>query len=71
MSASLLFIVGVVIFGITVYGVVMAGGLMMTRRELDQNAYLMRHVAQEDLEPPLPIELKLPMRSRCPELRGA
>ncbi len=58
MSASLLFIIGVVIFAITVYGVVMAGGLMLTRRELDQNADLMRRVAQEDLESPLPIDLK-------------
>lgn len=58
MSASLLFIVGVVIFAITVYGVVMAGGLMLTRRELDQDPNLMRHVAQEDLESPLPIDLK-------------
>jgi len=58
MSASLLFIVGVVIFAITVYGVVMAGGLMLTRRELDQNADLMRHVSQEDLDSPLPIDLK-------------
>jgi hypothetical protein len=58
MSASLLFIIGVVIFAITVYGVVMAGGLMLTRRELDQNADLMRGVAQVDLESPLPIGLK-------------
>ncbi len=58
MSASLLFIVGVVIFAITVYGVVMAGGLMLTRRELDQDPDLMRHVAREDLESPLPIDLK-------------
>ncbi len=58
MSASLLFIIGVVIFAITVYGVVMAGGLMLTRRELDQNADLMRRVAQADLESPLPIDLK-------------
>jgi hypothetical protein len=37
MSQSTLFIVGAVIFAITVYGSVMAGGLLLTRRELEQN----------------------------------
>jgi hypothetical protein len=37
MSESVLFIVGAIVFAITVYGVVMAGGLLLTRSEIDQN----------------------------------
>ena len=37
MSESVLFIVGSIVFAITVYGVVMAGGLLLTRSEIDQN----------------------------------
>ena len=37
MSETGLLIVGVIVFAITVYGVVMAGGLALTRIEIEQN----------------------------------
>ncbi len=40
MSPLAIFIVGVIIFSITVYGAVMAGGLALTRRQLDENVDL-------------------------------
>jgi len=57
MSESALFIVGALIFAITVYGVVMAGGLMLTRRELEQDEDLMRRVDQK-VESGLPMKVK-------------
>jgi hypothetical protein len=39
MSETMLFIIGVIVFAITVYGVVMAGGLALTRIEIEQNPY--------------------------------
>ena len=40
MSPTIIFIVGVVIFAVTVYGAVMAGGLTLTRRQLEENDLL-------------------------------
>lgn len=36
MSEMVIFIIGSVIFAITIYGAVMAGGLALTRRELEE-----------------------------------
>lgn len=58
MSEILVFIIGVVIFAITVYGTVMAGGLTLTRRELEDDASLRRRVADDDLESGLPVNVK-------------
>ncbi len=58
MSESSLFIIGAVIFAITVYGVVMAGGLVLTRHELEQNEDRIKGVDQEDLEAALPLSVK-------------
>ncbi|MBA2625623.1 MAG: hypothetical protein H0U89_08470 [Acidimicrobiia bacterium] len=46
------------IFAITVYGVVMAGGLVLTRHELEQNEDRIKGVDQEDLEAALPLSVK-------------
>ena len=37
MSQLVIFCIGVIIFAITVYGAVMSGGLLLTRRELEDN----------------------------------
>lgn len=37
MSETVLLIVGAIVFAVTVYGVVMAGGLALTRIEIEQN----------------------------------
>ncbi len=58
MSQTALFIVGVVIFAITVAGSVLAGGLMMTRAQLDQEEDMMRLVDREDLARMVPRHLK-------------
>lgn len=40
MSDTALFIAGAIVFAITVYGVVMAGGLAISRVEVEQNPHL-------------------------------
>lgn len=57
MSQSLLFIVGLIVFAITVYGVVMAGGLMLTRNELEHNDRLVTPDSG-DLRAGLPLDVK-------------
>lgn len=37
MSETLLFSIGAIVFAITIYGAVMAGGLLLTRIEIDEN----------------------------------
>lgn len=58
MSEFLIFVVGTIIFALTVYGAVMAGGLSLTRRELEQNENLRRKVDPEELESGLPVNVK-------------
>jgi hypothetical protein len=41
-SSSAIFIVGVFVFALTVYGAVMAGGLALTRIEIEQNPDLQK-----------------------------
>lgn len=57
MSQSLLFIVGSIVFAITIYGVVMAGGLMLTRNELEHNDRLATP-EPGDLRAGLPVDVK-------------
>ncbi len=47
MSENVLFIVGVIVFAVTIYGVVMAGGLTLTRIQIEQNPHL-RDKVDED-----------------------
>lgn len=58
MSESVLFIVGSIVFAITVYGVVMAGGLLLTRRELDGDDDLQRRSDNADLTAGLPLHVR-------------
>ncbi len=40
MSENIVFNVGCIVFAITVYGTVMAGGTLLTRRQIDQDPVL-------------------------------
>jgi hypothetical protein len=56
MSQTVVFIVGAVVFAITVYGAIMAGGLALTRRELEGNEELRQRVDPGHVEPTVPIK---------------
>jgi hypothetical protein len=58
MSETTIFIVGVIVFAITVYGTVMAGGLALTRAEIEQNPHREKGFAEEDLEKRFPFRGK-------------
>ena len=58
MSDLTVFVIGVVIFAITVYGTVMAGGIALTRRQIEEEPVLRRKVDKEKLDRKLPIDLK-------------
>ena len=45
MSQLVIFCIGVIIFAITVYGAVMSGGLLLTRRELEDNGAVWSQIA--------------------------
>ncbi|MDB4818582.1 hypothetical protein N8342_04325 [Acidimicrobiales bacterium] len=54
MSETVIFIVGIVVFAITVYGSVIAGGIALTRVEIEQDPALKRDVKKEELDKRLP-----------------
>ena len=58
MSQTAILIVGVIIFAITVYGTVMAGGLALTKIEIEQNPDLAKNVDQAQLKRRLPFRVK-------------
>ena len=58
MSETVIFIVGVVVFALTVYGAVMAGGLALTRIEIEQNPVRQTNVDKEELKKHFPYRLK-------------
>jgi hypothetical protein len=58
MSASVLFIIGSIVFAITVYGAVMAGGLLLTGSQLDQDDVLMRGSQHADRTAGVPLHVK-------------
>jgi hypothetical protein len=49
MSETAIFIVGAIVFAVTVYGTVMAGGIALTRAEIEQNPERENGFADEDL----------------------
>lgn len=57
MSKAIIFLIGSVVFAITVYGAVMAGGLLLTRRQLDQDDELAGRVAEGRLDAALPVDV--------------
>jgi len=58
MSESVIFVVGVIVFAITVWGVVMAGGLALTRIELEQNPDRRSNVDENELKKRFPFRMK-------------
>ena len=54
MSETVIFIVGIVVFAITVYGSVIAGGIALTRVEIEQDPALKSDVKKEELDKRLP-----------------
>ena len=54
MSETVIFIVGIVVFAITVYGSVIAGGIALTRVEIEQDPALKSEVKKEQLDKRLP-----------------
>ncbi|MCO4834340.1 MAG: hypothetical protein KC481_11810 [Acidimicrobiaceae bacterium] len=54
MSETVIFIVGIVVFAITVYGSVIAGGIALTRVEIEQDPALKSDVKEEELDKRLP-----------------
>ncbi|MDG1412443.1 MAG: hypothetical protein P8L46_01735 [Acidimicrobiales bacterium] len=58
MSETVIFIVGVVVFALTVYGAVMAGGLALTRIEIEQNPVRQTNVDKEELKKRFPFRMK-------------
>ncbi|MCH9802537.1 hypothetical protein K0U73_01910 [bacterium] len=54
MSETVIFLVGIVVFAITVYGSVIAGGIALTRVEIEQDPALKGEVKKEQLDKRLP-----------------
>ena len=54
MSETVIFLVGIAVFAITVYGSVIAGGIALTRVEIEQDPALKRDVKKEELDKRLP-----------------
>ncbi len=58
MSEMVVFMVGVGVFAITVVGVVMAGGLALTRVEIEQNPELRNKFDEDELKQRFPFRSK-------------
>ena len=54
MSETVIFLVGIAVFAITVYGSVIAGGIALTRVEIEQDPALKSDVKEEELDKRLP-----------------
>jgi hypothetical protein len=57
-NETVIFIIGAVIFAITIYGAVIAGGLALTRRELQGDPDLRKSVDPEHLESAIPLNVE-------------
>jgi len=58
MSETVVFVIGVAVFAITVWGTVMAGGLRLTRVQLEQNPDFADKVDDDQLDQPLPTDVE-------------
>lgn len=54
MSETVIFIVGVIVFAITIYGTVMAGGIALTRIEIEDNPHLKEKAGEKELKKRFP-----------------
>lgn len=55
---TVVFAFGVFVFALTVYGTVMAGGLAMTRRQVEEDPILSETVDPDDFSTGLPTGIK-------------
>jgi len=58
MTELVVFVVGVVVFAITVWGTVMAGGIALSRIEIEQDPERRKRVDEEQLEKRFPVRMK-------------
>lgn len=58
MSTTVIFLVGVVVFALTVAGAVMAGGLALTRIEIEQNPTIKSKFDEDQLHKRFPFGSK-------------
>lgn len=58
MSELVIFVIGVVVFAITVWGMVMAGGIALSRIEIDQDPNLKQLVDKDQLRKRFPLRVK-------------
>ena len=58
MSDLIVLIVGIIVFAITVYGTVMAGGIVFTRRQLEQNPSHSEGINEDTLDQRFPVKVK-------------
>lgn len=58
MSQLVIFVIGVVVFAITVWGMVMAGGIALSRIEIDQDPNLKELVDKDQLRKRFPLRVK-------------
>jgi hypothetical protein len=57
-SELVIFVIGVVVFAITVWGMVMAGGIALSRIEIDQDPNLKQLVDKDQLRKRFPLRVK-------------
>ncbi len=55
---TVVFVVGVVVFAITIWGTVMAGGLKLTRIQIEENPEFEAQVDKKELDKPLPTDVE-------------
>lgn len=58
MSETAIFIIGMLVFAITVYGAVMAGGVALSRIEIEQDPDHKKKVDEDELAKRLPYRVK-------------
>ena len=58
MTELVVFVVGVVVFAITVWGTVMAGGIALSRIEIEQDPERRKRIDEEQLEKRFPVRMK-------------
>ncbi len=58
MIETVVFVIGVIVFAITIWGTVMAGGLRLTRVQIEENPRFRQNVDDEQLEKPFPTDVE-------------
>ena len=55
---TVVFVIGVVVFAITIWGTVMAGGLKLTRIQIEENPKFRAQVDKKELDKSLPTDIE-------------